>query len=45
MLGTPIRARLLDVTGRIGPDEVFILDEHLNAAGYAVVAEAVREAL
>jgi hypothetical protein len=39
------RIRLLDVSEIIGPDEVFILDEHLNAAGHAVVAEAVVEAL
>jgi hypothetical protein len=39
------RVTLLDLSDRIGPDEVFILDEHLNAAGHAVVAEAVVEAL
>jgi hypothetical protein len=39
------RVTLLELSDRIGPDELFILDEHLNAAGHAVVAEAVVEAL
>lgn len=39
------RVRLLDMSERIGPDDVFILDEHLNAAGHALVADAIIERL
>lgn len=39
------RVRVLDLGQRIGREETFILDEHLNPARHRVVAEAIVEAL
>lgn len=36
---------VLDISDRIGPEEMFVLDKHINAAGHAAVADAIVEAV